>query len=118
MSNTDTGFPFIFITGTQGSITVSIVPIVKTGKLRLRLCTALPPMPLLLPLSLLPRSWQCVKNALSWVPVAHTCNPSCSGGRDPEDHGSKPAWGNNSQDPISKKLITIKDWWSRSKYRL
>jgi hypothetical protein len=24
--------------------------------------------------------------------VAHACNPSCSGGRDQEDHGSKPAW--------------------------
>jgi hypothetical protein len=27
----------------------------------------------------------------SWVPVAHTCNPSFSGGRDQEDHGLKPA---------------------------
>jgi hypothetical protein len=24
--------------------------------------------------------------------VAHACNPSYSGGRDQEDHGSKPAW--------------------------
>jgi hypothetical protein len=24
--------------------------------------------------------------------VAHTCNPSSSGGRDQEDGGSKPAW--------------------------
>jgi hypothetical protein len=28
---------------------------------------------------------------LSWVPVAHACNPSYSGGRDQEDHGSKSA---------------------------
>jgi hypothetical protein len=28
--------------------------------------------------------------------------PSCSGGRDQEDHSSKPAWANNSQDPIPK----------------
>jgi hypothetical protein len=38
--------------------------------------------------------------------VAHTCNPSYSGGRHQEDHGSKPA--NSSQDPISKKPITKK----------
>jgi hypothetical protein len=29
----------------------------------------------------------------SWVLVAHTCNPSYSGGRDQEDHGLKPALG-------------------------
>jgi hypothetical protein len=34
--------------------------------------------------------------------VAHTCNPSYSGGRDQEDFGSKPAWTNSLQDPISK----------------
>jgi hypothetical protein len=33
--------------------------------------------------------------------VTHTCNPSYSGGRDQEDHGSKPAL-----NPISKKPIT------------
>jgi hypothetical protein len=37
----------------------------------------------------------------SLVLVAHTCNPSYSGGRDQEDHSSKPAIG--SQDPIFKK---------------
>jgi hypothetical protein len=26
------------------------------------------------------------------VPGSHTCNPSYSGGRDQEDHSSKPAW--------------------------
>jgi hypothetical protein len=36
------------------------------------------------------------------VPVAHSCNPSYSGGRDEEDHGSKPAQANCSKDPISK----------------
>jgi hypothetical protein len=36
------------------------------------------------------------------VLVAHTYNPSYSGGRDQEDHGSKPACKNNSQDPMSK----------------
>jgi hypothetical protein len=34
--------------------------------------------------------------------VAHTHNPSYSGGRDQEDHGSKPAQANTLQDPISK----------------
>jgi hypothetical protein len=34
--------------------------------------------------------------------VAHTCNPSYSGGRDWEDHGAKPAQANSFQLPISK----------------
>jgi hypothetical protein len=34
--------------------------------------------------------------------VAHTCNPCYSGGRDQEDHGSKPAWVNSLKDPILK----------------
>jgi hypothetical protein len=38
-----------------------------------------------------------------WVPVAHTCNCSYSGGRDQEDCGSKPAQANSLRDPISKK---------------
>jgi hypothetical protein len=37
------------------------------------------------------------------VLVAHTCNPSYSGGRDQEDLGWKPPWANSWQDPISKK---------------
>jgi hypothetical protein len=37
------------------------------------------------------------------VPVAHACNPSYLGGRDQEDHGSKPAQANSLQDPTSKK---------------
>jgi hypothetical protein len=40
---------------------------------------------------------------VGWVPVAHTCNPNYSGGRDQEDCSSKPAQENSSQDPISKK---------------
>jgi ribosomal protein L44E len=36
------------------------------------------------------------------VPVAHTCNPSYSGGRDQEDHGLKSAMANSWQDPTSK----------------
>jgi hypothetical protein len=32
----------------------------------------------------------------SQVPVAHTCNPSYSGSREQEDHGSKPAGANSS----------------------
>jgi hypothetical protein len=41
-----------------------------------------------------------------WALVAHACNPSYSGGRDQEDHGSKPAPANSSQNPILKKPIT------------
>jgi hypothetical protein len=41
-----------------------------------------------------------LKPVMSWVLVAHACNPSYSGGRDQENHGSKPAQGNSSQDPI------------------
>jgi hypothetical protein len=40
--------------------------------------------------------------------VAHACNPSFSVGRDQEDCGSKIAWANSLQDPISKKHITKK----------
>jgi hypothetical protein len=39
------------------------------------------------------------------VPVANACNPSYSGGRDQEGHGSKPAWANSSQDPILEKTF-------------
>jgi hypothetical protein len=40
---------------------------------------------------------------LSQGPVAHTCNPSYSGGRDEEDCGSKPAQANSSRNAILKK---------------
>jgi hypothetical protein len=36
--------------------------------------------------------------------VVHACNPIYSGGRDQEDHGLKPAWGNSLWDPIPKNL--------------
>jgi hypothetical protein len=35
-----------------------------------------------------------------WAPVAHTCNPSYSGGRDQEDCSLKPAWANSLRDSI------------------
>jgi hypothetical protein len=35
--------------------------------------------------------------------VAHTCNPTCSGDRDQEDCGSKPAQANSSRGPHLKK---------------
>jgi hypothetical protein len=38
-------------------------------------------------------------------PVAHACNPSYSGGRDQEDHRSKPARENSSQSPILKNPL-------------
>jgi hypothetical protein len=46
----------------------------------------------------------------SRVLVADTCNPGYSGGKD-----QVPA--NSSRDHISKKPITIKGWWSASKFR-
>jgi hypothetical protein len=51
------------------------------------------------------------------APVAHTCNPSYSGGRDQEDRYSKPAWAKSLRDSISKKLFIKKDWWSDSRCR-
>jgi hypothetical protein len=45
-----------------------------------------------------------IKAELLWAPVAHFYNPNYSGGRDQEDCGSKPAWANSSQEPISKKI--------------
>jgi hypothetical protein len=51
------------------------------------------------------------------VLVAHACNPSYSGGRDQEDQGSKPAQANSLWDPILKKPITKKGWWSGSRCR-
>jgi hypothetical protein len=40
------------------------------------------------------------------VPVSHAFNPSYSGGRAQEDHGSKSAQANSSWDPILKIPIT------------
>jgi hypothetical protein len=58
---------------------------------------------------------------LSWVPVAHTYNPSYSGGRDQEDHGSKPAQANSSRGPILKKKkitkIGLVEWLKKKECR-
>jgi hypothetical protein len=54
---------------------------------------------------------------LSWELVAHTHNPSYSGGRDQEDHGSKPAWANSFWDCILKNLVIKKGLWSGSRCR-
>jgi hypothetical protein len=43
-----------------------------------------------------------IKKITSWALVTHTCNPNYLGGRDQEDHGSKPTWANNSR-PHPKK---------------
>jgi hypothetical protein len=40
--------------------------------------------------------------------VVHACKPSYAGGRDPEDHGSKPAWAKSSMRPYLKKSFTKK----------
>jgi hypothetical protein len=47
------------------------------------------------------RVW--LKQDDGWELAAHACNPSYSGVRDQEDHGSKPARANSLRDPISKK---------------
>jgi hypothetical protein len=41
------------------------------------------------------------------APVAQAGHPSYSGGRDHEDHGSKPAQANGSRDLTQKELV---DW--------
>jgi hypothetical protein len=40
--------------------------------------------------------------------VVHACNPSYSGGRDQEDHNSKPVRANSLRDSSSKTPITKK----------
>jgi hypothetical protein len=55
------------------------------------------------------------KKKLNWV--AQACNPSYLGGRDQEDHSSKPAWANSLRDPILKIPIIKKGQWSGSRYR-
>jgi hypothetical protein len=46
--------------------------------------------------------------------VAQACNPSYSGGSDQDDHSSKLARANSSQDSILKKPFTEKGWWCGS----
>jgi hypothetical protein len=68
---------------------------------------------------------------LSWVPVAHACNPSYSGGRDQEDHGSKLAPANCSSGRswfkagpgklfvrpyLENTHDKKKGWWSGSRF--
>jgi hypothetical protein len=48
-----------------------------------------------------------VKNTGSWTLVAHTCNPSHSGGRDQEDCSSKSALSNSSTRPYLEKPFTL-----------
>jgi hypothetical protein len=43
---------------------------------------------------------------MCWVPVAHACNPSYSGGRDQKDSGSKPARANSFTRPYLEKPFT------------
>jgi hypothetical protein len=38
--------------------------------------------------------------------VVHTCNPSYSGGKDQEDHGSKPVRAKKVYNPLSQKPFT------------
>jgi hypothetical protein len=37
-----------------------------------------------------------IKTLNSWTPVIHAYSPSYLGGRDQEDHGSRPSWANSS----------------------
>jgi hypothetical protein len=46
------------------------------------------------------------KNKILLGAMAHTCNPSYSGGRDQEDSGSKPTPANSSRDPILQTPIS------------
>jgi hypothetical protein len=44
----------------------------------------------------------------TWAQVSHACNPSNSGNRFQEDHGSKPAWAKSLQDPHLEKTLLEK----------
>jgi hypothetical protein len=45
----------------------------------------------------------CLKNKIKLGLVAHACNPSYSGDRDQEDHGSRLPLANSSMRPYLKK---------------
>jgi hypothetical protein len=52
------------------------------------------------------------------APVAHACNPSCSGGSNMANSSSKPAQENSSARPyLGKKPFTKKGWLSSSRCR-
>jgi hypothetical protein len=53
-----------------------------------------------------------------WVLVAQAYNPSYSGHRDQKDHSLRPAQAKSSSDPMLKKTITKKGWWSVSSGRM
>jgi hypothetical protein len=44
------------------------------------------------------------------VPVAYTCNPYFSGGRDLKDHILKPAQANSSESPYLEKTQELTEW--------
>jgi hypothetical protein len=48
------------------------------------------------------RRWRSTRVSFYQALVAHTCNPSYSGGSDQKDHCLKPAQANSSQNPIWK----------------
>jgi hypothetical protein len=50
-------------------------------------------------------SW-CEEIRISRFALASACNPSYSGGRDQDDHSSKPAQANSSMRPYLKKPFT------------
>jgi hypothetical protein len=52
-----------------------------------------------------------LKIEICWAPVAHAYYPCYSGGRDQEDHSSKPAQADGSQNPISKKTYHKQLGW-------
>jgi hypothetical protein len=66
-------------------------------------------------IAVLPQLW---RMNVSWVPVVHACNPSCSGGRDQEDCSSKPAQANHSWHPISNIPNKKKGCWTGSSDRV
>jgi hypothetical protein len=50
------------------------------------------------------------------MPVAHTYNPSYSGGRDQEDRGSRVSLANSQKNPILK-ILNITQYQKRKKER-
>jgi hypothetical protein len=65
----------------------------------------------------MPPGLSCLKMCPNRVPVAHACNPSYSGDRDQEDHGSNPAQANSSSRSYLKKPSINKGWWNALRRR-